>query len=102
MAVNEDFSIRAAEESDLPAILAIFNERIVNSTSSFYYNPVSLENRIRWLNESREAGFPILVAVDLKSNGELVRAYASLGTFRDKPAYSMFVTRLLSQLHHVD
>ena len=40
--------IRDASHTDLPGILAIYNEVIVNSTAIYALGPVTLEDRAAW------------------------------------------------------
>lgn len=71
-------SIRFATEGDLPAILAIYNDAVLNTLAIWNETVVDLENRRQWLL-AREAGnFPVLVA---ERDGAVV-GYASYGTFR--------------------
>lgn len=91
--MNSSYYIRDATEADLPTIVEIYNEQILNSSSLFMYDPVGLENRLEWFNTCKSKGFPIIVAVKKSEVGqEEVAAYCSLGTFRDKPAYNAYVT----------
>ena len=96
--MNSSYYIRDATEADLPTIVEIYNEQILNSSSLFVYNPVGLDNRLEWFKTCKSKGFPIIVAVKKASSqeGEIgqeeVAAYCSLGTFRDKPAYNAYVT----------
>jgi phosphinothricin acetyltransferase len=79
------YYIRAAEESDMPQVLEIYNERIANSTCLFMYDPVPLENRVNWFKDSKAKGYPIIVAVDKATDKAI--AYASYGGFRPHTAY---------------
>lgn len=81
------YYIRAAVESDLPQILDIFNERILNSTCVFIYDPVPLENRATWFRETKAKGYPILVAVEKEFNKAV--AYTGYGTFNPRTAYCL-------------
>ncbi len=87
--LHELYSIRAAVESDIPQILDIYNERVLNSTCLFMYNPVSLDNRLTWFMETKAKGYPIIVAVDRKTNKAI--GYASLSNFRPHTAYVLYV-----------
>jgi len=69
------YTIREADDSDIPAILHIYNARPITPQSQ----QVSLENRKQWLQNAREMGFPVIVASTV-ATGELV-VYASLGFF---------------------
>jgi L-amino acid N-acyltransferase len=76
-------TIRAADEADLPGILAIYNEVIINSTAVYTDSPVPLEERKAWLDARRAQRYPVLVAVD----GLDVLGFASFGDFRPWPSY---------------
>ena len=75
--------IRDATESDLPAILAITNEAIANTTAVWNSTPATLEARTAWMRDRQARGFPVLVATD---GGEVV-GFASFGDFRPFEGY---------------
>ncbi len=79
--------LRDAETEDLPAILAIYNEVILNSTAVYAEEPVDLANRRAWFEARRQAGFPVLVAAD---KGEVL-GFGSFGDWRPWPCYSATV-----------
>lgn len=68
-----------ATQADLPAILAIYNDAVLNTTAIWNETLVDLANRQAWLAERQAAGFPVLVAHD-DAGGVL--GYASYGTWR--------------------
>lgn len=72
-------NIRDAGEADLPAILAIYNDAVANTTAIWNETLVDLADRQAWLNQRRAAGFPVLVAEDADG---CVLGYASYGTWR--------------------
>ena len=76
-------TIRSAEIADLPAILEIVNDEILNSTAIFSHHVVTLENRREWFEARRERNFPVLVAV----LGKEVLGFASFGEFRPHDGY---------------
>ncbi len=79
--------IRNAELKDIPAILEIFNDAILNTTAIYAYKPVSLEDRTAWFNKKLDDGFPVLVyEIDGVAAG-----FAAYGTFRAFPAYKYTV-----------
>ena len=80
-------TIRTATESDLPAMLVIYNDIIVNTTAVWDYEPHKLEMRKQWFTTKQEQGFPVFVAVD---NEKLV-GFASIGTFRTWIGYRFTV-----------
>jgi phosphinothricin acetyltransferase len=75
--------IRAYRPEDLPAILAIFNDAIVNTTAIWVDEVVDLENRRAWVAAREAAGYPVLIA---EIDGQ-VAGYASFGDFRAFPGY---------------
>lgn len=75
--------IRKAAESDLPEILDIYNEVILQTTAVYSYEAVTLENRLLWFREKQENGYPVLVIED----GGRVMGFAAYGPFRPWPAY---------------
>ena len=71
--------IQDASEADLPGILAIYNDAVLNTTAIWNETLVDLANRQAWLTERNAAGFPVLVARN--AAGEVL-GYASYGTWR--------------------
>jgi len=74
--------IRPATEDDVPAILDIYNEAIVNTVATFDTEPQTLEEKLAWF---RETAHPYVVVV-AERDGEVV-GWASLRRFRAKAAY---------------
>ncbi len=77
-------SVRAAREADLPGILAIVNDAILNTTAVWDETPTTLEARAAWLSAKREGGWPVLVAEDASGG---VAGFASFGDWRAWPGY---------------
>ncbi|MCX5581563.1 GNAT family N-acetyltransferase [Kaistia terrae] len=80
-------TIRPALEADLPAILAIYNDAVVNTAAIWNDDIVDLDNRIAWFRTRVGQGFPVLVAAE----GETVLGYASYGDFRAFQGYRFTV-----------
>jgi L-amino acid N-acyltransferase YncA len=76
-------AIRPARESDLVAILAIYNDAVLTTTAVYDYSPRSAEQQAAWFQAKREQDLPVLAA---ESNGT-VAGFASYGPFRPWPAY---------------
>lgn len=76
------------EAEHAPAILAILNEAIVNSTALYDYHPRPLVAMSAWFATKRAGHFPVLGWVD--PQGELL-GFASYGPFRAFPAYKYTV-----------
>jgi L-amino acid N-acyltransferase YncA len=79
--------IRNAIEADLPAILAITNDAILNTTSSWNVHPTTLEARRQWLADRQAANLPVLVCVI----EDAVAGFGSYGTFRAWDGYRLTV-----------
>lgn len=75
--------VRAAQARDVPAILDIVNDAILNSTALFEYEPRTLDEQAGWLAERNAGGWPVLVA---EVDGDTI-GFASYGPFRARPAY---------------
>lgn len=79
--------IRNARTSDLPFILAQFNEAILHTTAVYEYEPFTPEYINKWFQEKIEAGYPIIVA---EQDHQLL-GFASYGQFRQRCAYKSTV-----------
>lgn len=91
--------VRAATESDLPAILAIYNEVIANSTAVYALEPATLDERRSWFTSRSAAGFPVLVAV---GPGGDVLGFASFAEWRGAwPGYRYTVEHSVHVRHDV-
>ncbi|MDZ5453930.1 N-acetyltransferase family protein [Labrys sp. ZIDIC5] len=75
--------IRPATPDDLPDILAIYNDAVLNSTAIWNWNTVDLANRQAWFDLRRSQGYPILVA---DAEGTAI-GYASYGDWRPFDGY---------------
>lgn len=80
-------TIRPATEADLPAILAIYNDAVVNTAAIWNDDIVDLDNRVAWFRTRTGQGFPVLVAVE----DDRVLGYASYGDFRAFQGYRFTV-----------
>lgn len=78
---------RNATEADLPTILAITNDAILHTTSSWNTKPTTLEARAQWLADRQAAGLPVLVSV---IDGA-VAGFGSYGSFRAWDGYALTV-----------
>jgi L-amino acid N-acyltransferase YncA len=72
-----------ASLDDVPGILAIFNDVIATTTAVYREEPVTLEERLVWMQSRLAQGYPVLVA---KEKGAVV-GFASFGEFRAWPCY---------------
>jgi L-amino acid N-acyltransferase YncA len=76
-------AIRPAEDGDLPAILAIYNDAVAHTTAVYDYAPRSLAAQREWFAAKQAAGWPVIVA---ETGGGAI-GFASYGPFRPWPAY---------------
>lgn len=76
--------IRDAVDADAPAIAAIYNDAVVNTTAIWNEVQVDVANRVGWMADRRRLGYPVLVAVD---GDGIVLGYASFGDWRAFDGY---------------
>jgi phosphinothricin acetyltransferase len=80
--------ISPAQVEHLPAILAIYNDAVLNTTASWDYEPNTLQQRTQWFEQHQTLGFPVLVALDETNR---VVGWGSLSKFREKIGYQYTV-----------
>lgn len=83
----DHFTIREANDNDLQVITDLYNERILNSTSLFVFETLTLEDRKQWLDDCKSQGYPVIVAEDKETKE--TAAFANFSSFRSKPAYNL-------------
>jgi phosphinothricin acetyltransferase len=83
-----DVLIRHVQESDLPALLAIYNHYVINTHITFDLEPRTLQQRREWMRAYAETGrHQCFVAV---ANGTAI-GWAASGRFKDRAAYDTSV-----------
>jgi L-amino acid N-acyltransferase YncA len=80
--------IRSAQSADLPAILAIYNDAVLNTTASWDYEIRTFEKHVQWFEQHQQLGLPVLVAVD---EAGTITGWGSLSKFREKIGYQYTV-----------
>ncbi|XUY27469.1 N-acetyltransferase family protein [Agrobacterium sp. rho-8.1] len=75
--------LRDATLDDLPAIMDIYNDAVVNTTAIWNDILVDLENRQEWFKARKDRGFPVIVAI----KDGAVAGYASYGDWRAFDGY---------------
>ncbi|GAA1406370.1 N-acetyltransferase [Glutamicibacter uratoxydans] len=80
--------IRAARIEDMPAVTAIHNDAVVNTTAIWTESTADVADREQWLDERTQSGFPVFVAVDEIQD---VVGFASYGPWRAKEGYRLTV-----------
>ena len=86
--MNEPTLVACSFERHADAMLAIFNDAILNSTALYDYQPRTLQNMVAWFDAKRQGHFPVIGLED--SQGNLL-AFGSYGPFRAFPAYKYSV-----------
>ena len=79
--------IRIATETDLPAIVAIYNEAIPGRTATADTTSVTVEDRVEWFRKHDPSAHPIFVCED---SGQII-GWTSLSPFYGRPAYKKTV-----------
>jgi len=74
--------VRDALEADLPEILDIYNDAVLNSTATFELSLQTVQTRMEWFR-GHGTDYPLLVAV---SEGRLL-GYCSLSKFQSNSGY---------------
>ena len=78
-----DFAIRDAVEADLPAMAAILNKEIRETTATWTTVERSPRAMRKWWMDLRRDGYPTLVATE----GDALLGYAAYARFRTWPGY---------------
>ena len=81
--MNLQATLRNATEADLPAILEIYNDVILNTTAVYSEQPHTLQMRTDWYNDRIKNNFPVYVA---EMDGKIA-GFSSYGHFRIWPCY---------------
>ena len=83
--------IRPAEAADLEAMLAIYNDAILNTTAVYDYKPRTSDLQRQWFETKQAQRLPVFVAHD----GATIIGFGSFGPFRPWPAYQFTVENSL-------
>ena len=84
---NGDIRIREAVREDIPQMLEIYNEVILNTTAVYNYDPHTLEMRTEWFETKQQQGFPVFVAQE----NNIILGFSTIGPFRAWQAYKYTV-----------
>jgi len=77
-------TVRPATRDDLPGVLEIYNDAVLNTTATYDYDPRTLEHRITWFEDHAENNLPVFVAED--EQGRVV-GWSALNRYRDRKGY---------------
>jgi len=75
--------LRDALAQDVPHILEIFNDAVLNTTATFELYPQTLEQRMKWFS-NHGGRFPLIVA----ELDDMIIGYCSLSSFRGSSGYA--------------
>ena len=76
-------NIRLANEEDLPQLLIIYNDIIINTTAVYQYETHTLAMRQAWYDAKAKDNIPVFVAEENK----VIVGFSSFGPFRAWQAY---------------
>ena len=71
-------TIRNATNEDVPELLAIYNDIILNTTAVWHEEPHTLTMRQQWFADKAAQGFPVFVA---EEDNEII-GFSTIGAFR--------------------
>ncbi|MEW6304591.1 MAG: N-acetyltransferase family protein [Verrucomicrobiota bacterium] len=77
-------NVRPATREDIPAILDIYNEAVLNTTASYEYEPRQLEREVAWFEDHEANNYPVFVAVT--DDGRVV-GWSSLNRYHERKGY---------------
>ncbi|HEY3757237.1 MAG TPA: GNAT family N-acetyltransferase [Opitutaceae bacterium] len=88
MSAPDEVKLVRGGQEFAPAILDIFNDTLLTSTSLYDYRARTPEMMVTWFENKRRGNFPVIAAVN--AAGSLL-GFGSYGTFRAFPAYKYSV-----------
>lgn len=71
-------TIKTATEEDIPTLLEIYNDIIINTTAVWHEEPHTLVMRQEWFELKKEQGFPVFTAIE---DGKVI-GFSTIGPFR--------------------
>jgi len=83
-----EYKLKPCTEVQLPEILDIFNDAILNSTALYEYKVRTLERMNVWYADKLKSNYPVVGAFSL--DGKLL-GFSTYGMFRVQPAYKYTV-----------
>jgi phosphinothricin acetyltransferase len=83
-----NFSIKSCDEKQVPAIMEIFNDAILNSTALYDYKIRTFETVHAWYIHKKSSNYPVIGLFD---DQDTLLGFATYGPFRERPAYKYTV-----------
>jgi phosphinothricin acetyltransferase len=81
---NPAMHVRPAVHADLPGILEIYNDAVLNTTATYDCEPRTLEHRLAWFEEHAKNNYPVYVAED--GLGRIV-GWSALNAYHARAGY---------------
>lgn len=78
------YQLRPCTEEQLPEILDIYNEAILNTTALYDYKTRTMETMDAWYADKQNGNYPIVGAFDQQNT---LLGFSTYGQFRVRPAY---------------
>ena len=82
------FQLKPVTEQQLPEILDIYNDAILNSTALYDYKTRTMDMMRTWYADKQKSNFPIVGAFD---QNNILLGFSTYGMFRVRPAYKYSV-----------
>ena len=80
--------LKPCNEKQLPEILDIFNDAILNSTALYDYKTRTMETMNAWYEDKLKGNYPVIGVFD---ENDVLMGFATYGMFRVRPAYKYTV-----------
>src|SRR5882672_5968943 len=77
-------NIRPASRADLPSVLEIYNEAVLNTTATYDDEPRTLEHRVAWFEDHEKHNYPVFVA---EAEAGRIAGWSSLNRYHDRRGY---------------
>jgi phosphinothricin acetyltransferase len=77
-------TVQRATRGDVPGILEIYNDAVLNTAATADYEPQALQTRLEWYDYRTRLGFPIYVAEDSENR---IVGWASLSPYHNRFGY---------------
>ena len=93
-----NYYIESFNEAQLPEILEMFNDAIINSTSVYDYKPRDMDFMIEWYHQKLKTHHPVIGIFDSQN---ALLGFGTYGPFRSRPAYKYSVEHSIYIRHDV-
>ena len=91
-----EYHIKTCGEAQLPEMLEMFNEAIVNTTSVYDYQLRTMDFMTEWYQAKIKGKYPL---IGLFNNQDELLGFGTYGPFRSRPAYKYSVEHSIYVRH---